>query len=193
MDVVSLLSQEEMLQRLALHGRAVRPSVPYTLHFPQRLVERATHRLQENGVHGLEQLVLWSGYSTAHGVIISDLLLPATEANWGWVHVLPPEQLHIVNWLQTHGQLLFAEMHTHGTGPRATEMSDEDRRHPAGRQDGFLTIIVPGYARGGIDFLRAGIWECCNLTWMKWHQQDIHIRLRVVEDGEARYGLGIDK
>lgn len=193
MDIVSLLSEEEMMRRLALSGRTLRPSLPYTLQFPQGLVERATHHLQGNGAYGLEQLVLWSGYSTSRGVIISTLLLPATEADWGWVRVLPPEQQHIAIWLHSHGQLLFAETHTHGSGPRATEMSDEDRRHPAGQQDGFLTIIVPGYARNGINFLRAGIWECRNLLWIKWQQQDIHTRLRVVEDEEARYAIGIDK
>lgn len=190
MDVVSLLSEHEVRQRLGSHGRSARPSPPYML-FPQNLVERAAKYLQVNGAQRLEQLILWSGYATSEGVVIAGLLLPTTEATWGWVHVLPSEQPQIVTWLHRHGQLLFAESHTHGSGPRATDMSDEDRRHPAGRQDGFLTMIVPDYALHGIDFRRVGVWECRNLMWNKWHQRDVRTRIRVVEEEEARVALDI--
>jgi hypothetical protein len=147
---------------------------------------QAAHHLWQHGRHTLEQLVLWAGTPTLDGVVITALMLPETEATWGWVHVLPTEQLHIVDWLRRCGQLLFVEAHTHGDGPWATELSDEDRHHPAGRQDGFLTIIIPAYARDGIDFCRAGVWECRDLVWHKLPTQAVHDRLRVVSDQEAR-------
>ena len=189
MDVISLLSDPEIATYLATHGRPSRPQPPYPLTFPAGLVDRAARHLQANGRRELEQLVLWSGYPTASGVVITALLLPETEATWGWVHILPAEQPKIVDWLHTHRQLLFAEAHTHGDGPRATEMSDEDRRHPAGRQDGFLTIIVPGYASRGIDFLQAGVWECRDLVWHKLAMQEVRARLHVIDDREVRHGL----
>ncbi len=189
MDVIALLPEAVMVRRAAC-GRPARPRPPYPLVFPTGLVERATAHLQVNGRLGLEQLALWSGYPTADGVVIAGLLLPETEATWGWVHILPDEQRRIVDWLRAHGQLLFAESHTHGDGPRATELSDEDRRHPAGRQDGFLTIIVPGYARRGIDFARAGVWECRALEWAKLPTTEVVTRLRVVSDEEARNAIG---
>ncbi len=189
MEAVELLREAEMARRAA-RGRPARPRPPYPLLFPAGLVDRAAEHLQGNGRLGLEQLVLWSGYPTAAAVIIAGLLLPETEATWGWVHVLPDEQPRIVDWLRAHGQLLFAESHTHGVGPRATELSDEDRRHPAGRQDGFLTIIVPGYARRGIDFARAGVWECRALEWAKLSANEVGARLRIVNDEVARHALG---
>lgn len=189
MDFAVLLSEEEMARRGAA-PRPARPRPPYPLSFPAGLVERAVAHLQVSGRLGLEQLVLWSGYPTEAGIVIASLLLPETEATWGWVHILPGEQPRIVDWLRARGQLLFAESHTHGDGPRATELSDEDRRHPAGRQDGFLTIIVPGYARRGIDFARTGNWECRALDWARLTPEETDARLRIVSDEEARHALG---
>jgi hypothetical protein len=186
MDVITLLSETEMHQYFTTHGRASRPRPPYTIIFPASLVAQGARHLQQNGQHGLEQLALWAGYPTSQGVVIASLLLPNTEATWGWVHILPAEQPQIAEWLHARAQLLFAESHTHGDGRWATEMSDEDRRHPAGRAEGFLTIIIPGYARAGIDFPRAGVWECRSLIWAKLTHTDVRTRLRVVEDQEAR-------
>ncbi|MGH7484753.1 MAG: hypothetical protein ACREMY_03985, partial [bacterium] len=80
--------------------------------------------------------------------------------------------------------------HTHGSGLRATELSDEDRRHPVGRQDGFLTVIVPAYARDGIDFSRAGVWECRSLSWSRMAPDEVSARLHVISDEEAQHVLG---
>ncbi len=188
-NVLSLLSEDELRQRLLDRGRSPRPSPPYSIIFPALLMAQASHHLWQHGQQRLEQLVLWAGTPTPCGVVITALLLPKTEATWGWVHVLPTEQPRIVDWLRRCGQLLFAESHTHGDGPCATELSDEDRRHPAGRQNGFLTIIVPGYARNGIDFRHAGVWECRELVWHRLPLQAIRGRLRVVADQEARDAL----
>ena len=189
MEIVSILSSTAMAERLASNGRPQRPAPPYSITFPASLIERGARHLAKNGRQRLEQLVLWGGYRTPGGVVIASILLPATEATWGWVHVIPSEQPKIAEWLRDHGQLLFVEAHTHGGGPWATELSDEDRRHPAGRQDGFLTIIVPDYARTGIVLSSAGVWECRGLVWTKLSLQEVRARLRVVADEEARSEL----
>jgi hypothetical protein len=188
-NVLTLLSEDELRRQLVNRGSSSRPSPPYSIIFPALLVEQAAHHLWQQGQQRLEQLALWAGTPTSQGIVITALLLPETEATWGWVHVLPAEQPRIVDWLRRYGQLLFAESHTHGDGPWATELSDEDRRHPAGRQNGFLTIIVPGYARDGIDFRRAGVWECRELSWYRLPLQAIRDRLRMVSDQEARDAL----
>lgn len=189
MNHVSILSEAEMVERRVRSGRPSRPAVPYSLLFPVSLVQHAEVHLGENGARGLEQVVLWGGYVTAGGVVLTSLLLPETEAEPFWVRILPSEQPLIASWLRQHGQLLFVESHTHGDGPFATELSAEDRRHPAGRQDGFLTLIVTGYARHGIDFSRAGVWECRELVYRRLEAADVARRLRVVEDKEARDAL----
>ena len=189
MDVLCILSEAEMAERLAACGRASRPRPPYALLFPAGLVDRATDHLRANGKQGLEQLVLWGGYTTPRGVVIASLLMPDTEATWGWVHILPPEQPRIAEWLHGRGQRLYVESHTHGRGPWATEISDEDRRHPAGRQEGFLTVIVPAYAEDGIRLPEAGVWECRQLAWYRMPDAEVAARLSVVSDKEARRAL----
>ena len=189
MRVLSVLSDIEMTRRVANFGRASRPGSPYQLIFPTSLVEGASQHLQANGVCGDEQLVLWGGYPTPAGVVIASLLMPETDASWGSVRVLTPEQPTIANWLRERGQLLVVEAHTHGSGPRATEMSDEDRRHPAGRQDGFLTIIVPDYARRGLEFEQSGVWACQALSWERLSAQQVQDRFHIVDDEEARRAL----
>lgn len=116
MDVVTIYTEAQMQAYLEAHGRTARPAPPYTVLFPALLVTLATHHLQTSGHKRLEQLVLWGGYSTPHGIVLASLLLPETEANWGWVHILPEEQPKITEWLHNHGQLLFVEAHTHGFG-----------------------------------------------------------------------------
>ncbi len=190
MNVVTLYTEAEMQAHLEAHGRATRPATPYAVLFPALLITHATHHLQASGHKRLEQLVLWGGYSTPHGVVLASLLLPETEANWGWVHILPEEQPKITEWLHNQGQLLFVEAHTHGFGPRAAELSAEDSRHPPGRQDGFLTIIVPGYASSGINFSQAGVWECRNLSWTRLAPDQVYSRLHIIEEEEVRRVLG---
>lgn len=190
MEVHSILSEAQMQALVAQHGRTDRPVPPYPILFPAPLLAQATEHLRVNGRIRHEQLVLWGGYALPQGVLLTSLLMPATEATWGWVHVLPPEQPQIATWLRGHGQLLFVEAHTHGSGLRATELSDEDRRHPAGRQDGFLTLIVPEYARDGIDFSRAGVWECRALSWSRVPPREVCVRLHVISDEEAQRVIG---
>ena len=190
MDIMTIYTEAEMKTYLVIHGRTIRPVPPYALLFPSSLVIYAAHHLQANGRKRLEQLVLWAGYATPHGVVLASLLLPKTQATWGWVHVLPEEQTQIAKWLHNHGQLLFVEAHTHGSGPRATELSDEDRRHPAGRQNGFLTLIIPGYADNGIDFSQAGVWECRDLSWVRLAPDQICSYLHIVQDKEMQNVLG---
>lgn len=190
MNVVTIYTEAEMKTYLAAHGRTIRPVPPYALLFPSSLVTHATHHLQANGCKRLEQLVLWAGYATPHGVVLASLLLPETEATWGWVHILPEEQPQITEWLYNHGQLLFVEAHTHGSGPRSTELSDEDRRHPAGRLNGFLTLIIPGYADNGIEFSQAGVWECRDLSWARLAPDQIRSCLHIVQDEEVQHVLG---
>lgn len=190
MDVRAILSEAQMQAFVAQHGRTTRPALPYLILFPAPLLAQAAEHLRVNGRIGHEQLVLWGGYVLPQGVLLTSLLLPATEATWGWVHVLPAEQPKITSWLRSHGQLLFVEAHTHGSGLRATELSDEDRRHPVGRQDGFLTLIVPDYAREGIDFLQAGVWECRALSWSRVSPDEVCARLHVISDEEVQRVLG---
>ncbi len=111
MDVVTIYTEAQMQAYLEAHGRTARPASPYAVLFPALLVTHAIHHLQASGHKRLEQLVLWGGYTTPHGVVLASLLLPETEANWGWVHILPEEQPKITEWLHNHGQLLFVEAH----------------------------------------------------------------------------------
>lgn len=188
MEAISILTDAEADDVLARRGRAAFPAPPRTFLFPDTLLVRAGAHLRVNGARGCEQLVLWGGYPTDRGVVLASLLMPETEADWGWVTIPPPEQARIAPWLYRRGQLLFVESHTHGGrgGKRATEMSDTDRRYPASTVDGFLTVIVPSYAARGVRFREAGVWECRQGRWDRLPCGDVRRRVRVVSAKEAR-------
>jgi hypothetical protein len=189
MEAVALFSEEQM-RALAALAKPTRPRAPYPLAFPKSLWDRATAHLRVSGVQSLEQLVLWAGYPIGNEVTITSLLLPETEAEWGWVRILSAEQPRIVEWLVQRGQLMFAETHTHGgQGSWATAMSEEDRRHPAGRQDGFLAMIVPAYATHGMSLERIGVWECRSLEWRRLSRCEVADRIRITDDEEIRNAL----
>jgi CheY-like chemotaxis protein len=157
-------------------------------HFPAGLVDRARAHLVRSGKRELEQLVLWGGYYNGRAVALVSLLLPETVATWGSVTIVRTEQPVIADWLYDRGQLLFVEAHTHGEGPWATELSEVDRKYPISRQTGFLTLIVPNYARDGISLGICAVWECRALEWARLSAAET-ARLRVVEDTAVRKAL----
>jgi len=151
------------------------------------LVQRAEQHLQRNGRRTLEQLVLWAGYPDGErAALIASLLMPETIATWGSVTIVRTELPTIATWLSERGQLLFVEVHTHGRGRYATELSDTDRAYPIGRQAGFITVIVPGYAATGIEVARAGVWEYQPPDWVEVPTREASARLAIAADEEVR-------
>ena len=182
MEVLALLPDAE-LKQLA-HGPPQRPSNQFDLVFPVSLVNAAGRHLREMGKRSCEELVLFGGVPVSAGVVITALLMPRTEASWGHVEIIRSDQPTIATWLVERNHLLFLEAHTHGN--HSTEISSPDKRHPVSVRDGFLTAIVPFYARGGLNFSEAGIWECRRLMWHLLPVGDGRDRFKITSDSEAR-------
>jgi hypothetical protein len=163
-----------------------RPSPPVSVVLPRGLIRSAHEHLWANGRRGLEQLVLWAGYLDGVRAVITSLLLPDTVATWGSVTIVRSELPKIADWLLERGQLLFVEMHTHGRGLWATELSDTDRTYPIGRQAGFITVIVPAYAADGIVLAKAGVWEYCPPEWLEVPRTDVRRRFEIAPDQQVR-------
>lgn len=189
METQSILTTDQVRSLSAKRGLALRPQPLVSIRFPVSLLGKAASQLQENGHRSLEQLVLWSGYANPTGALLVSLLMPKTTATWGTVTIVKTELPIIAEWLFEHGQLLFVEMHTHGPGSCATELSPIDRAHPVGRQNGFLTFIIPEYAKAGIDLATAGIWECLSQDWKRVSPDKSRVRFSVVPDAELTHEL----
>lgn len=169
-----------------LRGLARRPPPPLSVVMPSGLIIPAEAHLRLNGRRRLEQLVLWAGYAQDGRALITSLLMPDTVATWGSVTIVRSELPKIADWLFERGQLLFVEMHTHGRGLWATELSDTDRTFPIGRQPGFITVIVPAYAADGIELEQAGVWEHCPPEWLVLTSSEVRRRFSIASDGEIR-------
>lgn len=186
MRTQTIIDDESAAELARRRGFARRPAPPLSFVLPSDLIAPAEAHLRQNGRRGLEQLVLWAGYPEGDRALITSLLMPETVATWGSVTIVRSELPRIAEWLFERGQLLFIEMHTHGRGPSATELSDTDRTFPIGRQPGFITVIVPAYADGGIEFERAGVWEHCPPEWLEMGLAEVRRRFSITPAEDIR-------
>ena len=192
MQAHSVLSEAESAQLKARRDRPIRPRPPMSFVAPASLIDLAVAHLRGNGRDELEQLVLLGGYAGDERVLLVTLLLPETIATWGRVEIVRSEQPKIVDWLYEHGQLLYVEAHTHGSGIDAEELSCTDRKYPAGRTRGFIAIVVTHYAANGIDPRAFGMWEYEPPLWNRVPARVAVERFRIVADREIRDELLAD-
>lgn len=159
-----------------------RPIPPFRISIVEGIFDRTEPVLQAKGALHLEEMVLWSGYSLEDEIVITTALFPKTESSGLHILLPKPEQLALMSHLRTYNQLLFCDVHTH---PDDIPLSEADRRQPVGRQNGFLTVIVPDYGQRGLSLTTCRIWQHGNGIWSELPKAEITKRFRIISTDEA--------
>lgn len=166
----------------SLRSKRNRPVPPFQVSIVDGILDRSEPALQAKGALHLEEMVLWSGYPLEREIIITTALFPNTESSGLHLLLPKPEQLALMSHLREYSQLLFCDVHTH---PGNIPLSEADRRHPVGRQNGFLTVIVPDYAERGLSLETSRIWQLGNGIWSEIRRADVAKYFRIISPDEA--------
>ena len=103
-----------------------------------------------------EEAALWAGYLTSQGVgIVTTALLPYTEHDGAGCFMPVDVAARCYAEAKKRGQLLLAQIHTH-PGRSAHHSRTDDDWAVCGDTPGFLSIVVPCFARFGLERIFRG-------------------------------------
>ena len=151
--------------------------------FQDRTLDVLASWFQEAASHGVEDVAIAVGYPTVDGdAVVAAVLHPNADRAPGWY-----EQRDGSTWddLYTfgyhHGMYYLLQVHTHPTG-YSTHHSRRDDIGVFSDRIGFLSIVVPDFARPGIDLRdpAATVHERTARGWRVWPHAEALERLVVV-------------
>lgn len=112
---------------------------------PQPIVGETVAYLKRYGARGCEGLAYWAGSVGANGeVVVQTLILVNHEPQGAGVHVTRDEARRLVRALAELDLKLVAQVHSH---PGEAFHSLGDDEHATSFHEGFISAVVPHYAR----------------------------------------------
>lgn len=120
---------------------------------PRDILRDTLTHLLAAGVEGHEGYLCWSGINLGNdNVLIRSCIYPKSfrSLHSAWVD-LGSAAFDIGQQVAARGELIFAQVHSH---PGAAFHSETDNKYPISHQKGFISLVVPNYAKGVKDSLR---------------------------------------
>lgn len=151
--------------------------------FQDRLLFILQSWFQEAGCAGVEDVAIAAGYPTNDGdAVVAAVLHPNAQRTRGWY-----EQRDGAAWDELydfghrHGMYYLLQLHTHPPG-LGTRHSPRDNAGAFCDRIGFLSIVVPDFALGGLDLhdSRLTVHERVASGWRVWPRTEAQGRLIVV-------------
>jgi hypothetical protein len=137
-------------------------------HVTLDVVRVTNDALAVQGEKGFEAFVLWTGVALDGVFTVQNAYVPrqiATRTEDGVCVTVTGVELHRLNvWLFERGETLACQVHTH---PKQAYHSETDDTFPIVTALGGLSIVVPDFARSGIQ--GSGV-AAYRLTRSGWHQ-----------------------
>lgn len=133
-----------------MHGRMTRrrgteyPGVGGTYFVPELVWRRSIAELRRYGEHRSEGLLFWGGVICPGGVQVTGLYVLGHEPQGGTVRVTREEARWLLRSLHTRDEKLVAQVHSH---PSKAYHSPGDDTHATSYHAGFISIVVPNFAR----------------------------------------------
>ena len=150
-----------------------------------KVVDRTIRRLSDRDA---EAFALWTapiaGGRGDGGCEVARLVTPRQEAHGGargaYVHAPGEELRRIAFDNYKRGERNVAQIHTHPSDD--TRMSELDKKWEVVAHPGALSIIVPGYCRGGMSSFRmASVYEReSGGRWRLWGAGELEARVSIV-------------
>ena len=137
-------------------------------HVATTIVSDTEQALTAAGRRGYERFVLWSGVivneiATVHTAHVPDQTSYKTRD--GLLVTVPGDALHELNvWLYANHETLVAQVHAH---PTDAFHSDTDDTYPMVTALGGLSIVVPDFARHGLDCSRTAVYRLTTKGWLE--------------------------
>lgn len=137
-------------------------------HVASTVVHKTEHSLIKAGRRGYERFVLWSGVIVDEIAHVHTTHIPrqtAYKTSDGLLVRVPGEALHELNvWLYENDEALVAQIHAH---PANAYHSETDDTYPIVTTLGGLSIVVPDFARSGLDCPGTAVYRLADDGWLE--------------------------
>lgn len=158
-----------------------------TIYLPKKLAVTAIEALFSAGRRGVEGVALWAGKSDGKCFHVEKTIVPRQEAGSvedGLIYVVEGDELHrIALDLYDNKQQLIAQIHSH---PGAAYHSKTDDMYPIVTVLGGVSVVVPNFARGGVNLLEWAVYRLLPDT--NWTEQDTKQKtmlIKIIDEGTS--------
>lgn len=146
----------------------------------KNVITQTTSFLQQQGLKCYEGKVYWIGHKNKDILMIDRAAIPKQipRRTILGVSITVPESanLEVARSLK-NGDYIAIKVHSH---PGKAYMSDTDKANPSLKHGGAISIVVPNYARYGIDNLSScSVSEYQNGRWRELTAKEIEVRFEI--------------
>jgi hypothetical protein len=144
-----------MLKKRAKSQKRAEPQLP-VVHISNTLLSE-TGRLIASFAEGRdsEGVVYWFGLEFGDKAVVTTLVVPDADTTYGCISTTPEANGEALGVIVGTPLVLIGQAHSHpGNGVRHSQFDD---RETFARFDGAISIVVPYYARRGVDLRRCGV------------------------------------
>jgi hypothetical protein len=150
--------------------------------FQNDCVENAYSFLKKAGKKSYEAVALFAGKIEGHNAVVTEVICPLQESSrsrYGLMYTVDGKELHRINlWLYENKLRLIAQIHTHPTEAYHSETDDE---FPIVTTLGSLSIVVPYFAKGKLDYLDWAYYRLFSETsWEELEHSDIEKLIKII-------------
>jgi hypothetical protein len=106
-------------------------------------------------VHPSEGVVYWFGFDQGKRSVVTTLMVPDADTSWGCVSTTPEANAEVLTSVVGTPLVLIGQAHSHPG--RFVRHSDVDDRQTFPRFEGAISVVVPHFAKKGINLSQCGI------------------------------------
>lgn len=152
--------------------------------FPRSCAQQAVDWLYKAGSRRVEGVALFAGIREGDTFIIKRTIIPEQKAGnveGGLIYVVDGEELYRIGLeLFDCGLQLFAQIHSH---PGAAYHSDTDDAYPIVTVIGGISIVVPNFARGGVNISEWAVYRLLpTIGWTEIKSDEKRNYFEIIED-----------
>jgi proteasome lid subunit RPN8/RPN11 len=159
-----------------------KPGAPPVTYIPAHIIDLTVHLLRESGTEeeAHEGIVYWAGRRAANETFVMTCLAPAAATTYGSFRTSSEANACVVVALSAAGLELLGQVHSHpGSSVGHSHGDDENALMP---YEGFLSVVVPDYARQGMTPLQiCGVHLFEGSKFRRLGKSEVAARFRVVE------------
>lgn len=118
---------------------------------PKTIQEQTINHIRQCGENLEEGFVAWSGTTNKTHTVINSVIIPSADGfrHYGGIHFSNETVESIADSILKKGEKLIAQVHSH---PFEAFHSITDNSYPLVHREGFLSIVIPFFGRGGFAY-----------------------------------------
>lgn len=144
---------------------------------------RTLRELREYGESSSEGLVFWGGVVVNADLLVTGLYLPKHSPQGGRARLTSEESRWLLRALRIRDEKLLAQVHSH---PGSAFHSTGDDNLAASFHSGYLSVVVPQYARDVTDVEQCAVFEFDGSSFFEIPSKSISQRFAVRSLVESR-------